>query len=130
MSGRRWLISGLAGVAVALLIARALAHVYTDYLWYASLGAADVWRAKYASLFWLRFMCGAVATLFVFANLYAVRQSVVSLVLPRRIGNLDIGEEVPRRRLTWTAALLSVAAGAACGAVGTLAGAATPSPRR
>ena len=107
MSGRRWLISGLVGAAVALLLARLLAHIYSDYLWYASLGAAGVWRAKYASLFWLRFMCAAIATLFVFANLYAVRQSVVSLVLPRRIGNIDIGEEVPRRRLTWTAGVLS-----------------------
>ena len=109
--GRRWLISGLAGAAVALLLARVLAHVYTDYLWYASLGAADVWSAKYSSLFWLRLMCAAVATLFVFANLYAVRQSVVSLVLPRRIGNLDIGEEVPRRRLSWTAGILSLVIG-------------------
>ena len=111
VSGRRWLISGLAGAAVALLLARVLAHVYTDYLWYASLGAADVWGAKYGSLFWLRCMCAAVATLFVFANLYAVRQSVVSLVLPRRIGNIDIGEEVPRRRLTWTAGALSILIG-------------------
>ena len=111
VSGRRWLISGLAGAAVAVLLARALAHVYTDYLWYASLGAAEVWTAKYSSLFWLRFMCAAVATLFVFANLYAVRQSVVSLVLPRRIGNIDIGEEVPRRRLTGTAGALSLIIG-------------------
>lgn len=111
VSGRRWLISGLAGAAVALLLARVLAHIYTDYLWYASLGAAGVWSAKYGSLFWLRLMCAAVAMLFVFANLYAVRQSVVSLVLPRRIGNIDIGEEVPRRRLTWTAGIVSVLIG-------------------
>ena len=111
VSGRRWLISGLAGAAVALLLARVLAHIYTDYLWYASLGAADVWSAKYSSLFWLRSMCATAAMLFVFANLYAVRQSVVSLVLPRRIGNIDIGEEVPRRRLTWTAAIVSALIG-------------------
>jgi uncharacterized membrane protein (UPF0182 family) len=111
VSGRRWLISGLAGAAVALLLARVLAHLYTDYLWYASLGAADVWSAKYSSLFWLRLMCAAVAMLFVFANLYAVRQSVVSLVLPRRIGNIDIGEEVPRPRLTWTAGVVSALIG-------------------
>lgn len=111
MQGRRWLLILLAGAAVTLLIGRGVAQVYTDYLWYASLGAADVWRAKYWSLVLLRAICGAVATLFVFANLYAVRQSVVSLVLPRRIGNLDIGEEVPRRQLTGTAAILSLLIG-------------------
>lgn len=110
---RRWLLIGLAGAALALLLGRGAAHVYTEYLWYAALGAADVWRAKYSALLVLRVGASIAATLFVFANLYAVRQSVVSLVLPRRIGNLDIGEEVPRRRLTWTAAALSAVIGLA-----------------
>src|SRR5256885_15398605 len=113
MPGRRWLLLVVAGVAVALLLARAGAQVYTDYLWFASLGAVDVWRAKYEWLTALRLITATVATVFVFANLYAVRQSVVSLVLPRRIGNLDIGEEVPRRQLTWTAAALSLVLGIA-----------------
>jgi len=113
VQGRRWLLLLLAGAAAVLLFGRGIAQIYADYLWYASLGAADVWRARYASLFALRFICASAATLFVFANLYAVRQSVVSLVLPRRIGNLDIGEEVPRRQLTWTAAALSLLLGVA-----------------
>lgn len=113
MTGRRWLLVLVAGAALTLLVGRGIAQMYTDYLWYTSLGAADVWRARVSSLLALRALTGAAATLFVFANLYAVRQSVVSLVLPRRIGNLDIGEEVPRRQLTWTAALLSLLLGAA-----------------
>lgn len=113
MTRRRWLLWLLAGSAIAMLLARAVARIYTDYLWYASLGAPDVWRAKYGALIALRVLCALVATLFVFVNLYAVRQSVVSLVLPRRIGNLDIGEEVPRPQLTWTAFALSVAIGGA-----------------
>ncbi|MEX2153893.1 MAG: UPF0182 family protein, partial [Gemmatimonadaceae bacterium] len=113
MAGRRWLLMVVAGVALTLLVGRGIAQIYTDYLWYASLGAVDVWRAKYASLIALRLVCGIAATLFVFANLYAVRQSVVSLVLPRRIGNLDIGEEVDKRQLTWTAGLLAVLIGIA-----------------
>src|SRR4051812_35316679 len=111
MAGRRWLLIVVAGLAVALLFARAAAQVYADYLWFGSLGAVDVWRAKYTSLLALRFLAATISTLFVFANLYAVRQSVVSLVLPRRIGNLDIGEEVPRRQLTWAAAALSLVLG-------------------
>jgi len=110
---RRWLLTAVLVAAGALLIARGAAQVYTDYLWYAALGAADVWRAKYSSLLMLRLGCAVAATAFVFANLYAVRQSVVSLVLPRRLGNLDIGEEVPREQLTYTAALVSLALGIA-----------------
>lgn len=113
MAGRRWLFIVVAGAAIALLVGRVVAEIYTEYLWYASLGAADVWGAKYETLFALRLMCSTAATIFVFANLYAVRQSVVSLVLPRRVGNLDIGEEVPRRQLTWIAAALSLVIGVA-----------------
>lgn len=109
--GRRWLIVLVVGAAITLLVGRAVAQVYTDYLWYSSMGAAEVWRARYSSLILLRSICAIVATLFLFANLYAVRQSVVSLVLPRRIGNIDIGEEVPRRQLTYTAAGISAIIG-------------------
>lgn len=111
MPGRRWLLTVVLGAAVALLAARGLAQIYTDYLWYAALGAADVWRAKYSSLVALRALCAVTATLFVFANLYAVRQSVVSLVLPRRLGNIDFGEEIPRPQLTYAAAALSLGIG-------------------
>lgn len=111
VSGRRWALLLIVGAAVTLLIGRAVAQIYTDYLWYASLGMAEIWRAKFTSLVILRLACGIAATLFVFANLYAVRQSVVSLVLPRRIGNLDFGEEVPRQQLTWTAGALSALIG-------------------
>lgn len=113
MTRRRWLLLSLAGVASALLLGKGTAQVYTDYLWYASLGATEVWRARYGALTVLRAGSAVIATLFVFANLYAVRQSVVSLVLPRRVGNLDIGEEVPRRQLTWTAAAMSAVLGIA-----------------
>lgn len=113
VAGRRWLLILIAGVALTLLVGRGLAQIYTDYLWYAALGTAEIWRAKTASLVILRLVCGLAAMLFVFANLYAVRQSVVSLVLPRRIGNLDIGEEVPRRQLTWAAGVLSALIGIA-----------------
>lgn len=113
MSGRRWILIALAVAAIALLVGRALAQIYTDYLWYASVGAADVWRARIVTLTILRLACALLATLFVFANLYAVRQSVVSLVLPRRVGNIEFGEEVPRPQLTWMAFGLSSAIGLA-----------------
>ena len=111
VGGRRWVLILVAGAAVALLVGRSVAEIYTDYLWYGALGFPDIWRARYGALVALRLLCTTAATLFVFANLYAVRQSVVSLVLPRRVGNLDIGEEVPRRQLTWTAAVLSLLIG-------------------
>lgn len=99
MTARRWLVLGLGAAAVLLIVGRILAGVYADYLWYDSLGAVSLWQARLVALTWLRLGSALVAAAFAFANLYAVRRSVVSLVFPRRVGNLEIGEEVPGRYL-------------------------------
>jgi len=96
---RRWLIAAAVGVALLLLLGKALAGVYVDYRWFSALGAESVWWARVENLMILRGLSGTVATVFFFCNLYAVRHSVVSLVLPRRVANIEIGEEVPSRYL-------------------------------
>jgi len=112
MTARRWLLLALAAAVVLLLAGRALAQGYVDYQWYASLGAEEIWRAKAGSTVLLLVGSWIVATLFVFANLYAVRHSIVSLVLPRRIGGVEIGEEVPGSYLTGGVITISVILGA------------------
>jgi hypothetical protein len=101
----------LAAAALLLIAGRALAGLYADYLWYDSLGAVALWSARLESVATLRLASTAAAALFAFANFYAVRQSVVTFVLQRRLGNLEIGEEVPGRYLTVTAVVLSLAVG-------------------
>ena len=111
MTTRRWLLLIVAVVAIVLIAGRALAGMYADYLWYESLGAAALWRARLGAIATMRIISATAAGLFAVANLYAVRQSVVSLVFPRRLGNLEIGEEVPGRYLMTAAAVLSAAVG-------------------
>lgn len=111
MTRRSWLIGGVAAVAALLLVGRVVAGWYVDFLWYQALGALDLWRARALDLLVLRGTAFGVGTLFVFLNLYAVRHSVVSLVLPRRVGNLEIGEEVPSRYLLAVVVVLSVGLG-------------------
>jgi hypothetical protein len=113
MALRRRLTIGVVVAAALLIAGRAVAGIYVDYRWYQALGAVHVWRAQVTNGLWLRVASAAVATLFVFANLYAVRHSVVSLVLPRRLANLEIGEEVPGGYLVLAAAGLSALCGAA-----------------
>ena len=112
MTRRRVVFGTLAAVALLLLLGRWGAALYTDFLWYDSLGAADVWRTRILTTIALGTGSFAVSTLFAFVNLYAVRQSVVSLVLPRRIANIEIGEEVPGRYLFLAAAALALIVGA------------------
>src|SRR3954452_11511664 len=108
---RRLVISTVAAVALFLLLGRWVAALYTDFLWYESLGAAELWRTRVATTLALSVGSFAIAALFAFINLYAVRQSVVSLVLPRRIANIEIGEEVPGRYLLIATALMSALIG-------------------
>lgn len=98
----------LAAAAILLLAGRAVAGAYTDYLWYQSVGAGALWRARIEATVILELGSALIAALFAFCNLYAVRQSVVQLVLPRRLANLEIGEEVPGRYLIGAAITLAL----------------------
>ncbi len=111
MGGRRWLLGATLALAALLVVGRVVAGWYVDFLWYDALGAADVWRARAMDFLLLRGIAFAAGSTFVFVNLYAVRHSVVSLVLPRRVGNLEIGEEVPGRYLNIAVVVLSLALG-------------------
>jgi uncharacterized membrane protein (UPF0182 family) len=110
---RRAVIGTLAVAALVLLLGRWASEQYTDALWYDSLGARDVWNARFMNAMILRIGSFLAASAFAFVNLYAVRQSVVSLVLPRRIANIEIGEEVPSRYLLIATALMSALIGSA-----------------
>ena len=95
--GALWLV---AGIALALLGGRWIASLYGDWAFHHALGSDAVWRSKVATTAVWRAAVFLVAFSFVFANLFAVRQSIVSLVLPRRVQNLEFGEAIPTRRLT------------------------------
>ena len=113
MTKRRVVIGALVAAALVLSVGRWASEQYTDSLWFASLGAIDVWRARFIDGMAVRAGSFLVASAFAFVNLYAVRQSVVSLVLPRRIANIEIGEEVPGRYLLLATGALSAAMGVA-----------------
>ena len=74
--------------------------------------ALPLWRARFATVTILRILSGAVATAFIFINLWAVRRTVVSLRLPRQLGNIEIAEEVPSRYLLAGAAAIAILFGA------------------
>jgi uncharacterized membrane protein (UPF0182 family) len=110
---RRVVFGALAAVALLLLLGRWGAALYTDYLWFSSLGAADVWQTRLQTTALLEVGSFLLAFGFAFVNVFAVRRSVVSLVLPRRIANLEIGEEVSSRYLFYSVLALSATVGIA-----------------
>jgi hypothetical protein len=113
---RRSLVLLLGGIALALLAGRALADLRVDQLWYAAMGAGPVWREKLIDLAVLRGSGFLVGGAFAFANLYAVRRSIVAVAVPTRLGNLEIPAVVPPRRLVWFCVVGAVLLGAALAA--------------
>jgi uncharacterized membrane protein (UPF0182 family) len=113
MTRRSWVLVSVAGLALLLLAGRLIAGLYAEWTWYASMGALPLYRSMLAHQTALLAGTAVAGFSLAAANLYVVRSSIVSLVLPRRIGNLDFGEAVPGRRLTITvfalAALIAVA---------------------
>lgn len=100
MSGRRGLLWLLAGLALALLAGRGLAGLYGDWAFHHALGADALWRGRMVDLTLFRLGIFATAFAFCFAHFFAVRQSIVALVLPRTVGGVEFSEAIPTRRLT------------------------------
>ncbi|MCU0648770.1 MAG: UPF0182 family protein [Gemmatimonadaceae bacterium] len=113
---RRTLVYGLGLVALVLIVGRALADLRVDQLWYAAMGAGPVWREKIIDLALLRGLGFAGGTAFAFANLYAVRRSIVAVAVPTRVGNIEIPAVVPPQRLFWFCVMGAVVLGAALAA--------------
>lgn len=108
---RRWLVLVVAAAAVLLLSGRVLSAWYVDYQWFAIHGATRLWWARALDLALLRGAVFVAVGLFAFANLFAVRRSIRSLRLPRRIGNLEFSEEVSARILNRSVVALSIVIG-------------------
>ena len=107
MTARQRLVAGLALAATVLLVGRVLAVVYADYSWYAALGAAPLWHERFYDSLLIHVVSATFAGLFALINLFAIRRSIVSLAFPRRLGNVEFGEEVPQRQLDRMAFVLS-----------------------
>ena len=111
MMARRWWVLLVAALAILLLAGRVLSAWYVDYQWFAIQGATRLWWAKAMDLGILRGVAFIAISLFAFANLFAVRRSIRSLRLPRRIGNLEFSEEVSARILNRSVITLALAIG-------------------
>jgi hypothetical protein len=95
----RWLILLVGGALVALFIGRWLALHNTGLWWAGALGAADAHRAFAALRLALDAAAFLGAAVWCVGNLYLVYRQIGSVQVPRRVGNLEIVETIPRRFL-------------------------------
>jgi uncharacterized membrane protein (UPF0182 family) len=107
MTSRRRLAWAIAAAAAVLFAGRLFALLYADHAWYTALGSTPLWQEKARDLFTIHLISIVFAGLFALVNIYAIRRSIVSLAFPRRLGNVEFGEEVPERALDIAAFVLS-----------------------
>lgn len=104
--------AGIASIAAFLLVGRGAAIVYVDARWFHALHAGAVWHAEVVNILLLDGGAMLFGTAFAFINLLAVRRSVVALIVPKRVGNVEFGEEIPSSRLIVVTAGMSIVASA------------------
>lgn len=97
--GRLGLVATVAALAIALLLGRALSAVLVDQAWYSALGASAVWREKFLATLALKGGAWLLGSAFAFANLWAVRRTILAIAVPARVGDLEFAEVIPARRL-------------------------------
>lgn len=96
---RGWVRAALVLALVALLGGRWLAVTTVERLWAHSLGAGATHAAIAQLRLTLLLLAFAVAALWCTGNLYLIYRSIGSVQVPRRLGNLEIVEAIPRRYL-------------------------------
>ncbi len=99
-SRSRWLVAAFAVVMVALLFGRWQAVGAADRLWASALAVGDA-HAEIARMRTLLSIAAfMVAAVWCFGNLWLVYRSIGSVTVPRRLGNIEIVEAVPRHYLS------------------------------
>jgi uncharacterized membrane protein (UPF0182 family) len=112
MSRRRGAAYAVAGVLLLLFGGRWAAIRFTEASWFADLGLGRVYWGRFVHALAWQAAVALAATLWYAAQTWAVYRSIGAVHLPRRVGDLEIAEAVPRRTLRWialgTALLLGV----------------------
>src|SRR3972149_4191127 len=94
---RAWVRAAVLLALLGLLVGRWAAVSVANGLWAESLGVEDTHPAIPQLKLTLLALAFAVAATWSLGNLYLVYRTIGSVHVPRRLGNLEIGEAAARR---------------------------------
>lgn len=112
MRARDWLILFVAVAAVLLLVGRTVTAMYVDHAWFAAMGVPALFWEQVIDTALLQGGAWVAGSLFAFANLHAVRRTILAVAVPSRVANLELTAMVPGRRLLSATILLALVVGA------------------
>lgn len=110
------MIAGLALAAALLLVGRAVTTLLVDHAWYAAMGAPGLWWERIVDTILLQGGTWVVGSAFAFANLHAVRRTILAVAIPSRVANIEMTAMIPARRLLGITILLAMLLGLALAA--------------
>ena len=96
---RSWLVIALAAIAILLLTGRAVTALVVDHAWYVAMGVPGIFWEQLTDAFLLQGLAWLAGTLFAFANLHAVRLTILAVAVPSRVANIEFSAMVAPRRL-------------------------------
>jgi hypothetical protein len=112
MRPRRWLTWGLGGLAALLVAGRAWSALVVERAWLAALGVPGLFAERWVDQLLLQGGAWVAGTLFAFANLHAVRRTILAVAVPARVANLELTAMIPGRRLLAVTVALAAGVGA------------------
>ena len=86
----------MAGLLAALVLGRWLVVTVAESLWADSLGSIETYRQIRELQTWMLGVAFTLAAVWFLGNLYLVLRSIGSVHVPRRVGNIEILETLPR----------------------------------
>jgi len=107
--GSKLLIGGLFALLGVFVVARMATGLFVDILWFDTVGYSDVYWKR---AFWTWGVRGAGMVLVagvVYANLKYVAKTLGGIRIKRRLGDLEISEQLPKGYISMAAGTMSVA---------------------
>lgn len=111
MGARTWMVVIVAVAAVLLLVGRTATAMFVDHAWFEAMGAPALFWEQVIDTALLQGGAWLAGSLFAFANLHAVRRTILAVAVPSRVANLELTAMVPGRRLLTATIVLSLIVG-------------------
>lgn len=111
MGARTWMVVIVAVAAVLLLVGRTATAMFVDHAWFEAMGAPSLFWEQVIDTALLQGGAWLAGSLFAFANLHAVRRTILAVAVPSRVANLELTAMVPGRRLLTATIVVSLIVG-------------------
>ncbi|WP_434480667.1 UPF0182 family protein [Gemmatimonas sp.] len=112
MRARSLLVIVVAVAAVLLLVGRTATALIVDHAWFEAMGAPSLFWEQVIDTLLLQGGAWIAGSLFAFANLHAVRRTILAVAVPSRVANIELTAMIPGRRLLSGTIVLALIVGA------------------